>query len=146
MFIKQISLLIPLLMSANAWAGTMEHCPKVADIKEVGSTGSYTAATLSGEGEWNGTSQTGRGPVGGFDEAIFKARGEVVEGVVVGELLRCGYSLRDGGKLDMRFKREGTVVSIQAGGVWEPWYDQYHCEDKADGACTFKELSRPSKG
>ena len=146
MYIKQIALLIPFLMSANAWAGTVEYCPKVADIKEVGTTGSYVAATVSGQGEWNGTSQVGRGPVGGFDEAIFKAHGDAVEGVVIGEILHCGYSLRDGGKLDMRFKREGTVVSIQAGGAWEPYYSQYYCEDKAEGACTFKELPRPGKG
>ncbi|WP_339545612.1 DUF3757 domain-containing protein [Pseudomonas sp. RA_35y_Pfl2_P32] len=146
MNIKQVALLIPLLMSANTWASTVEYCPKVADIKEVGNTASYIAATVSGQDEWNGTSQTGRGPVAGFEEAIFKAHGGAVDGVVVGELLRCGYNLRDGGKLDMRFKREGTVVSIQEGGAWEQWHGQYYCEDKTAGACSFKELSRPSKG
>ncbi|POA20448.1 hypothetical protein C1886_08580 [Pseudomonas sp. FW300-N1A1] len=145
MAIKKVALLIPFLISANAWAGTMEHCPKIADIKEV-ATASYIAPTVSGKGQWYGTSQSGRGLVGGFEEAIFKAHGDAVEGAVVGELLHCGYALRDGGKLDLRFKQEGTVVSIQSGGVWEQWYSQYYCEDKTEGACIFKELKRPSKG
>lgn len=144
MAIKKIALLIPLLLSANAWAGAMEHCPKISDIKEVG-TGTYTAPTVSGKGEWYGIAQAGRGPVGGFEEAIFKAHGEPKKNVVVGELLHCGYALRDGGKLDMRFKREGTVVSINTGKGWEQWYNQYYCDDKTEGACTFRELVRASK-
>ncbi|SEM32556.1 Protein of unknown function [Pseudomonas sp. ok272] len=145
MAIKKVVLLFCVLLSANAWAGPMEHCPKIADIKEVG-VGTYTAPTVGGTGDWYGTSQTGRGAVGRFEEAIFKAHGEPKKGAVVGELLHCGYALRDGGKLDMRFKQEGTVVSIKAGKVWEQWYNQYYCEDKAEGACTFKELVRPGKG
>lgn len=145
MAIKNVALLMCFLFSANAWAGTVEHCPKIADIKEVG-VGTYMAPTVSGKGDWYGVSQTGRGAVGGFEEAIFKARGEANKGVVVGELLHCGYALRDGGKLDMRFKQEGTVVSIKAGKGWEQWYGQYYCDDKTEGACTFKELQRPRKG
>ncbi|MGO4000286.1 DUF3757 domain-containing protein [Pseudomonas fluorescens] len=145
MAIKKLALLIPFLLSSTAWAGVIEHCPKVADIKEVG-TASYTAPTVSGEGQWHGTSQGAGGPVVGFDEAIFKAHGEPAEGEVVGELLHCGYSLRDGGKLDMRFKQEGTVIKIKSDGAWEQWYSQYYCEDKTDGGCAFKELKRPTKG
>ena len=79
MAIKKLALLIPFLLSSAAWAGVIEHCPKVADIKEVG-TASYTAPTVSGEGQWHGTSQGAGGPVAGFDEAIFKAHGEPVKG------------------------------------------------------------------
>jgi hypothetical protein len=141
---KQLVMCVSILMSGHAWANVTEHCPSPSDIKEL-SAGIYKAPTASGDGEWYGVSQNGRGSVGEFDVAIFKPHKDVEGSTAVGEILRCGYTLQGGGALDMKFKREGTIVSIDIGGPWEEWYAQYYCDNKTARACAFKEIVRVTK-
>jgi hypothetical protein len=53
--------------------------------------------------------------------------------------------LKNGGELDMRYKREGTVVSIDTNGPWEEWLGRYYCDSKEARACAFKENVRVTK-
>ncbi|WP_224791482.1 DUF3757 domain-containing protein [Pseudomonas fluorescens] len=141
MRVKQLLMCVSLLVSGQALANVTEYCPGPADIKEFG-VGTYIAPTASGDGQWYGVSQTGRGPVADFELAIFVPRVAAGGATVAGEILRCGYKLQNGGNLDMRYKREGTIVSIDTGGTWEEWYGQYYCDSKVSRACAFKENVR----
>ena len=144
MKLKQLVMCISILLSGHAWAEVTEYCPSPSDIKEF-TAGSYKAPTASGDGEWYGVSQTGRGLVGEFELAIFAPRVATEGGTVAGEILRCGYKLQNGGELDMRYKREGTVVSIDTSGPWEQWYGQYQCYSKEARACAFIENVRTKR-
>ncbi|WP_085724129.1 DUF3757 domain-containing protein [Pseudomonas sp. R37(2017)] len=141
MKVKQLLLCVSFLVSGQALANVTEYCPSPADIKEL-ANGAYKAPTASGGGDWYGVSQSGRGPVGEFELAIFAPRLTAEGGTVAGEILRCGYKLKNGGELDMRYKREGTIVSIDANGSWEQWHAQYYCESKEARACAFTEIVR----
>ncbi|MBV7553736.1 DUF3757 domain-containing protein [Pseudomonas sp. PDM28] len=144
MKVKQLLMCVSFLVSGQALANVTEYCPSPADIKEL-AAGAYKAPTASGSGEWYGVSQTGRGPVGEFELAIFAPRIAADISTVAGEILRCGYMLQNGGELDMRYKREGTVVSIDTNGPWEEWFGQYYCDSKEVRACAFKEVVRTTK-
>jgi hypothetical protein len=144
MKVKQLLMCVSFLVSGQALAIVTEYCPSPSDIKEF-ATGSYRASTASGKGEWYGVSQTGRGPVGEFEVAIFAPRKEAEAGTIVGEILRCGYILKNGGDLDMRYKREGTMVSIDTEGPWSEWLTRYYCDSKEARACEFKEIVRSAK-
>ncbi|WP_223532210.1 DUF3757 domain-containing protein [Pseudomonas sp. GL-RE-20] len=144
MKVKQLLMCVSFLVSGQALANVTEYCPSPSDIKEF-APGSYKAPTASGEGEWYGVSQTGRGLVGEFELAIFVPRVAAEGGTVAGEILRCGYKLQNGGDLDMRYKREGTIVSIDTSGPWEQWYGQYHCYSKEARACAFTENVRTKR-
>ncbi|MNL10320.1 hypothetical protein PS726_03209 [Pseudomonas fluorescens] len=142
MRLKQFVMCIPFLLSGHALADVREHCPVPSDIKEY-PAGTYKAPTVSGGGEWYGVSQSGQGPVGKFELAIFKQHD--VEEDLIGEILRCGYKLQSGGSLDLRFKNQGTLVRLDKSSPWEKWYSQYHCYDQGDRACSFEELVIPAK-
>lgn len=144
MKVKQLLMCVSFLVSGQALANVTEYCPGPADIKEFAPS-SYKASTASGEGEWYGVSQTGSGPVGEFEVAIFAPRKEAEDGTIVGEILRCGYMLQNGGDLDMRYKREGTMVSIDTEGAWSEWLTRYYCDSKEARACEFKEIVRSAK-
>ncbi|MDF9774953.1 DUF3757 domain-containing protein [Pseudomonas baetica] len=144
MKVKQLLMCVSFLVSGQALANVTEYCPSPADIKEF-AAGAYKAPTASGEGEWYGVSQTGRGLVGEFEVAIFAPRKEAEGSTVVGEILRCGYKLKNGGDLDMRYKREGTMVSIDTEGQWSEWLTRYYCDSKKARACEFKEIVRSVK-
>jgi len=144
MRVKQLVMCVPFLFSGHVLADEGEHCPNPSVIKEF-TAGTYKAPTTSGSGEWYGVSQSGRGPVGEFDVAIFRPHEEVEGGAVVGEILRCGYRLQGGGALDMKFKNEGTLVRIGTNGPWAEWYNQYYCDNKEERACLFKEIVRPTR-
>ncbi|PYY66728.1 hypothetical protein CRX42_30800 [Pseudomonas jessenii] len=141
MKVKQLLMCVSFLVSGQALANVTEYCPGPTDIKEM-AAGVYKAPTAGGDGEWYGVTQTGRGPVADFEMAIFVPRVAAGGATVAGEILRCGYKLQHGGELDMRFKREGTIVSIDTGGPWEEWYGQYYCDSKEARACAFKENVR----
>jgi hypothetical protein len=141
MRVKELLMCISVLVSGQALANVTEYCPSPADIKEFG-VGTYIAPTASGDGQWYGVSQTGRGLVGEFELAIFAPRVAAQGGTVAGEIQRCGYTLKNGGNLDMKYKREGTVVSIDTRGPWEEWLGQYYCDSKEARACAFKENVR----
>ncbi|CAI8770407.1 DUF3757 domain-containing protein [Pseudomonas sp. IT-P291] len=145
MRVKQLLMCVSFLVSGPALANVTEYCPSPSDIKEL-TAGAYKAPAASGEGEWYGVSQTGRGPVGEFEVAIFAPRKEAEAGMIVGEILRCGYMLQNGGSLDMRYKREGTIVSIDTNkGPWSEWMTRYYCDSKEARACGFKEIVRAAK-
>lgn len=144
MKLKQLVMCISILLSGHAWAEVTEYCPSPSDIREL-APGIYKAPTASGDGEWYGVSQGGQGPVGEFELAIFMPHKDVEEGSVIGEVQRCGYRLQKGGAVDMKFKREGTVASIDTGGSWEEWNSRYYCDNKEVRGCTFKEIVRPAK-
>ncbi|WP_057396733.1 DUF3757 domain-containing protein [Pseudomonas fluorescens] len=144
MKVKQLLMCVSFLVSGQALANVTEYCPSPSDIKEL-AAGTYKAPTASGGGEWYGVSQTGRGPAGEFELAIFAPRMAAEGGTVAGEILRCGYKLQQGGELDMRYKREGTIVSIDTNGPWEEWHGQYYCDSREARACAFKEIVRATK-
>ncbi|PMZ86052.1 MULTISPECIES: DUF3757 domain-containing protein [unclassified Pseudomonas] len=144
MKVKQLLMCVSFLVSGQALANVTEYCPSPSDIKEL-AAGIYKAPTASGDGEWYGVSQAGRGPIGEFELAIFAPRVAAERGIVAGEILRCGYKLQNGGDLDMRYKREGTIVSIDTSGPWEQWYGQYYCESKEARACAFTENVRTKR-
>jgi hypothetical protein len=144
MKVKQLLMCVSFLVSGQALANVTEYCPSPSDIKEL-AAGTYKAPTASGGGEWYGVSQTGRGPVGEFELAIFAPRMAAEGDSVAGEILRCGYKLQHGGELDMRYKREGTIVSIDTNGPWEEWRGQYYCDSREARACAFKEIVRATK-
>ena len=73
MKVKQLLVCVSFLVSGQALANVTEYCPSPADIKEL-TAGVFKAQTASGDGEWYGVSQTGRGPVGEFELAIFAPR------------------------------------------------------------------------
>ncbi|WP_223459891.1 MULTISPECIES: DUF3757 domain-containing protein [unclassified Pseudomonas] len=145
---KQLVMCISILSSGHAWANVTEYCPNPSDIKEE-APGVYIASIVSGDGEWYGVSQKGRGPVGEFDVAVFKSHTDVEGSTVIGEILRCGYLLQKGDAVDMRFqgkeKEKETLVSIDIKDPWTQWYSQYYCESKEPRACKFNELIRPAK-
>jgi hypothetical protein len=144
MNLKKLLLCAPLLLSSHAWASVTEYCPSPSDIQEL-AAGVYKAPTAGGNGEWYGVSQNGKGPVGEFDVAIFKPHGNVEGNTATGEILRCSYSLQSGGVVDMKFKREGTVATIEVKEPWQEWYSQYYCESKEARACQFKEIVRTAQ-
>ncbi|MBH8612038.1 DUF3757 domain-containing protein [Pseudomonas mohnii] len=144
MKLKQLVMCVSILLSGQAWANVTEYCPSPADIREL-NPGVYNAPTADGNGEWYGVSQGGQGPVGEFEEAIFVPHKDVEGSTVIGEVQRCGYRLQKGGAVDMRFKREGTVASIDVGGAWEEWNSRYYCTNKEVRGCAFKEIVRPAK-
>ena len=152
MAIKKLALLIPFLLAGNAWADVVEHCPRIDDIKEHGGKGNYTAKTVSGEGQWYSTSSWGSGEVRNFETARFTPREEAkaIGGVIVGELRRCSYRLKDGNALELFFKNPGTFVTVRAGNaddVWQDYYGvAYDCDDSDPTKCTFVELPKAKKG
>lgn len=144
MKLKQLVLGVAVMLSGQAWANVTEYCPSPSDIKEA-APGVYKAPTASGDGEWYGVSQTGQGPVGEFELAIFAPHKDVEGETAIGEVLRCGYKLQKGGAVDMHFKREGVVASIETNGPWEEWNSRYYCDNKEVRGCAFKEVVRASK-
>lgn len=144
MKLKQLVMCVSILLSGHAWANVTEYCPSSSDIKEV-APGVYKAPTASNDGEWYGVSQTGQGPVGEFELAIFMPHKDVEGGTAIGEVLRCGYLLQKGGAVDMKFKREGVVASIDTSGPWEEWNSRYYCDSKEVRGCAFKEIVRAAK-
>ena len=138
----KLGLLVLALYTSHSMANGVEFCPNLSAISHL--NGTYTAATVSGRGEWFGELP---GPEQGalvkFDSARFLPN----YNTKVGTLNKCTYQTAGGKTVDLRYRPQvapDVRVQLQRIENWEeksgpfgiPYFE---CNSPVEMACAFSE-------